>query len=238
MPTNPKGTPIEVDPGTIAVYADITCPWAHVCVHRLHETRARLGLDEIVRLDPRAFPLELINDQPTPKGILDAEIPVAGALEPGAGWQMWQGDDSEYPVTTLPALEAVIAAKEQGTAMAEALDRALRRAFFGASKTISMRHEILAVARSIEGFDVGRLEAALEDGRARGLLTKDHIASQTDVVEGSPHLFFADGTNVANPGIEMHWEGEHSQGFPVVDSDDQSIYEDLLNRAAKEVTDG
>jgi predicted DsbA family dithiol-disulfide isomerase len=204
----------------------------------LHETRARLGLAEQVSFDPRAFPLELINDRPTPKRVLDAEIPVVGALEPDAGWQMWQGDESEYPVTSLPALEAVIAAKEQGSAQAEVLDRALRRAFFGESRTISMRHEIVAVAGSLDGVDVDALEAALEDGRARSSLTKDHLLSETDQVQGSPHVFLADGTNVANPGIEMHWEGEHGEGFPVVDSDDPSIYERLLKQAAKEAIGG
>lgn len=225
--------PITVDAGTVAVYADITCPWAHVCVHRLHETRSRLGLEDRVTIDPRAFPLELINDAPTPKKILDAEIPVVGALEPDAGWQMWQRPASEYPVSTLPALEAVIAAKEQGPRAAESLDRGLRRAFFGASRTITMRHEILAVAEESGVIDVPALEAALEDGRARAALTKDHLTSETAAVESSPHVFLPDGTNVANPGIELHWEGGHGDGFPVIDSDDPSIYERLLERAAE-----
>jgi hypothetical protein len=47
----------------------------------------------------RAFPLELLNSQPTPKHTLDAEIPVVGALEPEAGWQEWQGPEHEYPAT-------------------------------------------------------------------------------------------------------------------------------------------
>lgn len=230
---NPKAAPIIVDADTIAVYADITCPWAHICVHRLHETRSRLGLEGRVTIDPRAFPLELINDASTPKKILDAEIPVAGALEPGAGWQMWQGSASEYPVSTLPALEAVIAAKDQSPKAAEALDRGLRRAFFGASRTITMRHEILAVAEESGTVDVAALEVALEDGRARVALTKDHLLSETSAVEASPHVFLADGTNVANPGIELHWEGEHGEGFPVIDSDDPSIYERLLKGAAE-----
>jgi predicted DsbA family dithiol-disulfide isomerase len=240
MSGNPKAAAVKVAvaPGTIAFYADITCPWAHVCVHRLHETRARLGLEDRVTFDPRAFPLELINDHVTPKKILDAEIPVAGALEPNAGWQMWQGEESEYPVTSLPALEAVIAAKDQGPEVAEKLDRALRHAFFGRSRTISMRHEIMAIAKSVEELDAGVLERALDDGRARIMLTKDHVLSETDRVEGSPHVFLADGTNVANPGIELHWEGEHGSGFPVVDSDDPSIYERLLDQAAKEAPDG
>jgi hypothetical protein len=81
-------------------------------VYRLHRTRALLGLEDRVAFDLRAFPLELINEQATPKRILDAEIPVVGGLEPDAGWQVWQRHPSEWPVTTLPALEAVEAAKE------------------------------------------------------------------------------------------------------------------------------
>ncbi len=224
---------MEVAAGTIAIYADITCPWAHLAVHRLHERRRDLGLTGRVAFDPRAFPLELINDQPTPKKTLDAEIPVVGALDPTAGWQIWQGPEAEYPVTSLPALEAVEAAKWQGSRVAEDLDRALRRAFFAESRSISMRHEILDVAAGVEGLDVGALRAALENGSARAAVTRDHVISETDLVEGSPHLFLPDGSDVSNPGIEMHWEGDHGEGFPVVDSDDPSIYDEVLHRAAE-----
>jgi hypothetical protein len=55
-------------------------------VYRLHRFRRSLDLDGRVGFDMRAFPLELLNSQPTPKHTLDAEIPVVGALEPDAGW--------------------------------------------------------------------------------------------------------------------------------------------------------
>jgi hypothetical protein len=28
----------------------------------------------------------------------------------------------------------------------------------------------------------------------------------------------------------MHWEGGHRRGFPVIDADDPSVYEQLLRR--------
>ena len=224
----------EVPPGRIVVFADIGCPWAHVAVHRLHETRARLGLEDDVVFDMHAFPLEVINGQPTPKRILDAEIPVAGALEPDAGWQMWQRPEHEYPVTMLPALEAVHAAKERGARVAERLDRALRRGFFGQSRNVSMRHEILEVARTVESLDAVALAAALDDGRARAALAEDRAVAEGDEVQGSPHLFLPGGEDVHNPGIAMHWEGEHGEGFPVVDRDDPTIYERLLRAAARD----
>jgi hypothetical protein len=50
-------------------------------------------------------------------------------------------------------------------------------------------------------------------------------------VRGSPHLFLPDGTEVHNPGIRMHWEGPKPGGFPVIESDDPSVYDDLISRA-------
>ncbi|MDQ4068263.1 MAG: hypothetical protein M3203_02100 [Actinomycetota bacterium] len=225
---------IDVAPGTIVVYGDLGCPWAHLAVHRLLATRAALGLDDRVVLDHRAFILEMANDEPTPRRILDAEIPVLGALDPGAGWQMWQGDEWAWPVTMLPALEAVEAAKEQGLRASEQLDRALRVAFFGESRCISMRHVILDVARRGPEVDGDALADALDDGSARRAVVDQHrLAMGSDGVKGSPHVFLPDGTDVHNPGIEMRWEGEHGRGFPVVTKDDPSIYGDLLVRAAR-----
>ncbi len=223
---------INVSAGTIAVYADLGCPWAHLAVHRLHETRARLNLNDSVAFDIRAFPLELINAAPTPKLILDAEIPVAGALTPEAGWRMWQAPVHEWPVTVLLATEAVAAAKEQGLAASETLDRALRRALFAESRTISMPHVISEIAQSSAGVDADALQEALLGGRARRSIERDMAAWADGAVRGSPHVFLPDGTDVHNPGITLRWEGAWGIGFPVVDQDDDSIYTDLLRRAA------
>lgn len=226
---------IDVAAGTIVVYADIGCPWAHVAVHRLLAARRAMGLDEEVVLDHRAFLLEVANGQPTPRRILDAEIPVAGGLEPDAGWQVWQAEDWAWPVTTLPAMEAVEAAKEQGLRQSESLDRALRVALFGESRCVSMRHVVLEVAETCDGLDVIALAAALDDGRARGAVMEQHrLAESTEQVRGSPHLFLPDGTSSHNPGVVYRWEsGGPGRGFPVVTSDDPSIYGDLLVRAAR-----
>ena len=224
---------ITVDEGTIVLYGDIGCPWAHLAVYRLHSARQKLRLEDRIAFDLRAFPLEILNRQPTPKLILDAEVAVVGALDPDAGWQMWQKPLYEYPVTTLPALEAVEAAKEQGLRASEQLDRALRVAFFGESRTISMRHVIAEVAESCSHVNGDKLLDALDEGRARPAVMAQAHRSDTDAVTGSPHVFLPDGSNLHNPGIEMHWEGDHGKGFPVVDSDVPEVYEELLRSAAR-----
>src|SRR5437764_13582547 len=119
---------LDVAPGPLVFYGGIACPWSHLCLHGLRRAGAGLEVDEEVDLDLRGFPLELFNERPTPKRTLDAEISVVGALDPSAGWQMWQRPEYEYPVTTLPALEAVQAAKTQGLRASEDLGCALRHA--------------------------------------------------------------------------------------------------------------
>ncbi|HEX9969134.1 MAG TPA: DsbA family protein [Acidimicrobiales bacterium] len=223
---------MDLAPGTIVVWSDLGCPWAHCAVSRLLRTRAELGLDHRVRLDHRAFPLELFNERPTPKLVLDAEIPVVGAIEPDAGWQLWQQPDHEYPVTMLLALEAVQAAKEQSLEASEHLDRALRRAFFERSRCISLWSEVVAAAASCPAVDVETLRKSLEDGRGRRAVLDQLDQARRDDVQGSPHLFLPDGTDAHNPGVQVHWEGPHGEGFPVVDGDDPSVYCDLLQRAA------
>lgn len=224
---------MKIEPGSIVVWSDIACPWATLAVHRLRTTRSRLGLDDrAVVIDHRAFPLELVNGRCTPRTILTAEVPVVGGLAPEFGWQIWQAPDSEWPVTMLPALEAVQAVKEQSRRAAEELDYALRHAFFAESRCVSMRHVVLDVARSVAGVDVDALERALDDGRARRHVVRQWHEAVDGPVKGSPHVFLPDGSDHANPGIAMHWAGEHGRGFPVVDRDDPSVYEELLQRAA------
>ncbi|MCA1588776.1 MAG: DsbA family protein, partial [Chloroflexi bacterium] len=180
---------MEVAPGTIAVWSDLQCPWAHVALWRLWDARRRLGLEDRVRFDHRAFPLELFNSEPTPYRSRAAEIPVCAALAPMAGWQAWQAPLSEWPVTTLLPMEAVRAAREQSLAASEQLDRALRVAFFGESRCISLRHVILEVANDCDGLDVAALADALDAGRARRRTLGDWLAAGREGVRGSPHLF-------------------------------------------------
>ncbi|MDP5181791.1 DsbA family protein [Blastococcus sp. BMG 814] len=221
--------PIDVAPCTVVVFTDVVCAWSTVALHRFCTARARLGLDDAVRVDHRLFLLEDVNRFAIPRGMVDAEIPVVGQLEPSLGLSPWQGEPSAWPVTGLPADEAVHAAKEQSAAAAEQLDMALRLAFFRDSRCISMLHEVVDVARGCDLVDADAVAAALDDGRARGAMMAGYRAHRDDV-QGSPHFFLADGSDVHNPGVAMH--PDEAGGYPVVDSDDPSVYDDLVRRAA------
>lgn len=230
------GARVEVKPGTLVVFADLGCPWAHACVHRLHAARRHLALDDRLRFDVRPFPLEIVNERPTPFEILQREVATLREVAPDAGWHEWPASPSAsvlsaWPVTMLLPMEAVAAAKEQGLEASEHLDLELRRAFFGAGRCISMRHEILDVAIGCGRVDADALAEALDDGRARRSMLSSYWSAAA-CINGSPHVFGAEGASAHNPGIEFHWDGEEGKGRLVIDADDPSVYEDLVKRAA------
>jgi predicted DsbA family dithiol-disulfide isomerase len=225
--------PPPVVAGTIQVWSDLLCPFAYVGLLRLRRARERLGLDGVVRLEHRTFPLELFNG-PHPRRGTDTEAVGLGQIEPEAEFRVWAAPDDLYPHTVLLAAESVHAANAQSLAAGEALDLALRRAFWTRSRSISHRQVILEVAGELpDGLvDVTALATALDGGRHRAGVMGDFAVSQTDAVAGSPTFRLADGSALNNPGVQVHWEGPWAAGFPVVDSHDPGAYDDLLRQAA------
>jgi predicted DsbA family dithiol-disulfide isomerase len=224
---------VNVAPGTLQVWSDLGCPWSHVIVWRLWDARRRLEYEDRVRFDHHAFPLELFNDEPTPRWHIDVEAPVAQTIAPRAGWRPWSAPDSTWPVTLLAPMEAVQAAKLQSLEASEALDRGLRRALYAESRCISLRHVILEVATEADVIDVAALAAALDDGRARAALIGDWRTAQGGEARGSAHVFAPDGANDQNPGIGIGWEDDGSRfGRYWIERDDPGAIDDLLRRAA------
>ena len=231
---SPVRQPVIPPPvGMVVVFSDIACPWGSLAVHRLRARRTALGLDGDVAIDHRAFPLELINKRGTPKKVIDAETEVIADHDPSLGWKPWTLDDFAYPSSVLMALEAVQAAKEPrvgGMRISEELDAALRHAFYAEGRPIGLLSTILEVAKEVDELNACALGELLESGTARRLVFEQWRQAVRLKVQGSPHLFMPDGTDVHNPGIELHWlEGKLGKR-PVIDADDPLIYDDLLHR--------
>lgn len=232
-PPEPDARPV-VEPGTIVIYSDLSCAFAHVCVHRLHVARERLGAD--VRFVHRPFILEEVNAFPIPKHFLESEVPQIAPFDIEAGWRVWTEPPDTWPSSTLLAMEAVRAAQAQGAGAHEQLDRALRVAFFEEHRCISLRHVILEIAERCPAVDAGTLADALDIGVAREAMIDDH-RDALRFVQGSPHLFFADGYGVHNPGFEVEWLGAQGTGYPSVTQTDSDAHAALIRRAAGVPTD-
>lgn len=225
--------------GVLQVWSDLLCPFAHVALHTLREARAALPADHPaakVRIEHHVFSLELF-DGPHPRRGTDTEAVGLGQIAPGAGFRVWGAADDLYPHTVLLAAEAVLAASAQSLPAGDALDAALRTAFWTDSRSISHRKVILDVAaetaaRSPEaGLDPARLAEALDTGSHRANLMRDHVVAQTDTIAASPTFVLPDGTAVTNPGVTVHWEGPWASGFPVVDKHSPEEVAELLHRA-------
>ena len=223
---------MPVGPGVIRVHSDIACPWAHLFVHRLRRQQEELGVEGDVRIEHRALPLELINGRAGTVDLLNAEIEVLREVEPDAGWSTFSGDPSTYPVTSLPALVAVQAAQDPEIGRPEALDAALRRAWFGEWRSLSLYPVVFEVASEVEDLDVDALEAAIRTGRPQAEVWRHLDEFRAHDLQGSPQVLLHDGTSIHNPGITFHWEGgEPGKGALVIDEDDPGVVTRLVEQA-------
>ncbi|MGH3761839.1 DsbA family oxidoreductase [Actinophytocola sp.] len=228
------GPVVGSEPGTVTVWSDIGCPWATLALHTLRAAATERDVD--VRIDHRAFPLELFNDAPTPKYILDVEIVAIAGLRPEVGLRPWSASESTYPVTMLPALEAVQAAKDPaigGLAGSDELDAALRKAFYTDSRCISIPSVILEVAKECSRIEIDALSAALADGTGRREVYRQWETAKGPRIQGSPHLFTVDGYAAHNPGVDYHWTQPPPRGgVPRFDAYDRDWAGGLLDRIA------
>lgn len=208
---------VNPDPRVVTVWSDIGCPWATLALSTLHTAAAGHRVELLV--DHRAFPLELINCSPTPKELVDAEVTIIAGNLPHLGWQLWHGPAHAYPVTLLPALEAVQAAKHPsvgGLAASDALDSALRRAFYIDSRCISLHPVILAIAEACPGVNDEALASLLASGYGRAQVYQQWRRTEGSGVRGSPELFaFGGRLALHNPGATYHWTARPPLGFPL-----------------------
>ncbi len=219
-------------PGTLVVFSDIACPWSTVVVLRLREARAARGGTAAPPILHLAHPLELLHRKPLARRVIDAEIPGCAAATPHFGWSLWQGRLDEYPVSSLPAVEAVQAARRQSEAAAEELDFALRRALFVESRCITLRHEVLRAAARCPLVDVERLAGDLDTGAARPAVSRQSQAAMAGAATCSGYVVAPDGSGLCNPGVRTRWLGPTlPAGVPVVVADDPVRYGDLVGLA-------
>lgn len=193
---------------TVDIWSDVHCPWALVAVHRLRAARDKHDLDVVFA--PRAWPLEWVNGRGTPRDIVTTETAALASHEPSL-FNAYTGDS--WPSTFLPAFELVAAARRvHGPRAAEDVDYALRLAFFRDSVDVSVKaglEDALAVAHDLN--PEVRPDQVLDTWlrtNTRADVVADFEASTTLPIQGSPQIFWPDGTTTHNPGMTDHrWHG-------------------------------
>ena len=195
-------------PVLLDVWSDLHCPWALLCVHRLRSARAELGLTEVV-INPRAWPLEWVNERGTPRDIVATESIVLHAEEPAL---FSRYDDPSWPSTFLPAFELVAAARRVGgPRAAEEVDYAVRLAFFRDRIDVSiergLRHALALAASHHAAVDADAILETWYHQPVRADVLADYELSRSLPIQGSPQLFLPSGQTFHNPGLTGHdWE--------------------------------
>jgi predicted DsbA family dithiol-disulfide isomerase len=187
------------EPIHIAMYADLHCPYAYLSAYRLRKLR-----DEYrgrIIIEHKSLSLEYVNREPTPKHILDNETPILMLEEPAIPYQPWHRSLSEWPVTMWPAFEAVKCAERQSLELADELDWAIRTAFFGESRCISMRYVLFGLAEKV-GVEMGRFADDFDHGVAKyQVLQEAQEGWERLKVEGSPTFVLPSGKQYSNVGL-------------------------------------
>jgi len=176
----------------IEVFADVTCPFTHVglkrVVHRLAES------DQDVEVAVRAWPLEWVNGVPLE---VDAVAVKARVLADQLGVNDFDGfDPTNWPTTTVPALNLVAAAYEQGMVAGLSMSLKVRAALFENGLDIGQA-EVLAEIAAENGIDnwvytterSAQVQLDYDEGRRRG-------------VRGSPD-FWANGAEFFCPALTL-----------------------------------
>lgn len=174
----------------VEVYADVSCPYAHVQLRQARSLRAELGA-EAIRIRVRPWPLELVNGEAPDRSKIGAGV---AALRDQFDEALFAGyDGSQLPDTFLPALALEDAAYARDQYTGEQVSLELRDALFVHGRDVSAPDVLDEIAGRFGlganelGFDA--VEASWHKG--------ERLA-----VEGSPH-FFVGESGMFSPGLDV-----------------------------------
>jgi predicted DsbA family dithiol-disulfide isomerase len=203
----------------VTIYSDLHCPWATIAISRLRAARERHGVDVV--FDVRAWPLEWVNERGTPRGIVEAETALLAHVEPEL---FGRYRSPSWPSTFLPAFELVAAARRVGgLRAAEDVDVAIRRRFLREGADLSQRHELRCAVGDTD-LDPDAVMKIWEREPVRGDVVDDYERSKGLPIQGSPQIFWPDGTTDHNPGMGL----EMVRGLPHLKRNDPDEVARLL----------
>lgn len=186
----------------VELFSDLHCPHAYLTRYRLRQIED--DLPDEVSFRSRCLAIEVDSERPVPKRILDNETPMLAALEEGLPYAPWpDARIARWPVTFLPAFEAVKVAEAIDPETGWALDWRIREAFFAEHACVSMRHVLADLAEDV-GLDRERFLEAFDSGEHRArVIEETEEGWYTEGFTHSPAIRLPDGTTHVNPGD--HW---------------------------------
>ncbi len=171
----------RVNRSVVEVFADVTCPFAHVGLRRFVTRREELGLVAPV-LRVRAWPLELVNGEALEPSAVARHV---DELREHVAPELFRGFTTDaMPTSSMPALELVVAAYGVGDEVGERVSLRIRDALFEAGLDIADPRVLDPIAAD-EGIVV-------EHATAERIVGEDYAEGRRRGVRGSPEFFLDD----------------------------------------------
>jgi len=199
---NPRALPARTtaaNPVSLVLYEDPLSPWCLIA-----ERRIRLALEDVpgafasLRLEP--FPLRA-----EPRAVTSTDrraysrAASRAAREPeaaGTTAELWLSDDP--PLSTLPALAAMEAARLQGPSREAAFRGAVREAALVRGINVT-RRDVLYELAGAAGLDVGKFASALAAPATERRVLESYDDALGKGIESAPALVIADEWLIAGP---------------------------------------
>lgn len=182
---DPQTRPVR--PFEITLHQDVLCPWSYLADLRLEALRQEFG--PLLSWKSRPFPMRLGDDSPTrrERGRYLTEIhrareerdPAASALS----FELWSGGDA--PRSSLPALIALEAVREQAPTARPRLARLLQRAALEQGINVSRTDVLFELVHQL-GLDTARFERAYRAPARRQHILREHAHASARGVRRVP----------------------------------------------------
>jgi predicted DsbA family dithiol-disulfide isomerase len=221
----------------IELYSSIECPFAYLAIHRLRQVWSPYA--GRVQLVWRALSLEYVNKVPNSRPLFEAELKLFQQIDSSLPMRSWARPEWDWPATLWPAFEALACAQAQGSDAAWAMSWGLRYAYFAQSRTIALRHELLAIAEQVSQeapLDLARFAEDWDSGRYKGAVLAESRRGWHELkVAGSPTFVLPDGRQVSDLAVgEIDFDEATStlRSYVAYEGDPLDVFRNLLGEAA------
>jgi predicted DsbA family dithiol-disulfide isomerase len=203
----PHGQRIE-----LVLFHDVLCSWCLLADSRLRWLQ-KYELGDQVILRYKAFPTRHRDSVPTPREIKTLARHYTRVAKTNEGWgivpDVWSGGDP--PLSTIPPLVALEAARRQGLELRDRFWQTMRRAAFWDGINVARRDVLIELAERA-GLDLGKFLGVVDDPRTEQLVLAEHEEAETRKISGVPALILKPAeTYVGSPewvasGCRDIWE--------------------------------
>jgi predicted DsbA family dithiol-disulfide isomerase len=189
--TDNRSSTLTASRAAVEVFADVTCPFAHVGLRRFVARREELGFSRPI-LRVRAWPLEIVNGKALESDLVAQHV---DELREQVAPELFGRFVPEHvPASSIPALELVAAAYELDDCVGERVSLLVRDALFEHGLDIGDA-EVLAEIAAVEGISV-------RPDDAKRIVLHDYEEGRRRAVRGSPE-FFLDGHGWYCPSLHI-----------------------------------